>query len=96
MTPDAIANIKRINKLLNDYPPRKKRCYVLVGYVGETIQDADKRLREIYALGFYPFAMLYKSLDANYSYGKEWQKFLRYWCRPAAYKSLKISSWMEL
>jgi hypothetical protein len=31
------------------------RCYTMIGYDGETILDAAKRLERVLALGFLPF-----------------------------------------
>ncbi|MBB6219020.1 radical SAM superfamily enzyme YgiQ (UPF0313 family) [Anaerosolibacter carboniphilus] len=57
------------------------RCYVLMGYKGDTFEKAEKRLIDTIKAGFMPFAMLYKDAD-----GKEdsnWAKFRSLWVRPA-------------
>jgi len=56
------------------------RCYVLIGYEGDTMEDAEKRLREAWAAGFFPFAMLYR--DEKGEVLKEWREFQRLWARP--------------
>ena len=35
-------------------------CYVLIGYPGDTMDAAEKRLLDTYRAGFWPFAMLYR------------------------------------
>jgi hypothetical protein len=60
---------------------RKPNCYVLIGYPGDTFASAEKRLRETWGAGFYPFAMLYR--DDGGSTEHDWRKFQREWVRPA-------------
>jgi hypothetical protein len=55
------------------------RCYVLIGYKGDTIEAAEKRLMETKALGFGPMAMLWRSTTSKPS--REWQHFQRKWAR---------------
>lgn len=62
---------------------RKVMCYALIGYQQDTIARAEARLRQVVEWGGIPFAMLYR--DANNSEpGKEWRRFQKLWCRPAA------------
>ena len=59
----------------------KAKCYVLCGYDGDSFEKAEKRLRDTWAAGFFPFAMLYRN---------EWRKFQRTWTRPQiVYHKLK-------
>jgi len=58
------------------------RCYVLVGYPGDTIEKAEKRLIETMQAGFMPFSMLYR--DSSGKRKKEWIPFCHKWARPAA------------
>ncbi len=55
-------------------------CYVLVGYKGDTFSSAEKRLRQAWAAGCLPFAMLYR--NKNGETDGEWRKFQREWVRP--------------
>ena len=59
---------------------RKPNCYVLIGYQGDTIEKAEKRLHDTWAAGFAPFAMLYR--DESGEVNKEWRQFQRLWARP--------------
>jgi hypothetical protein len=64
------------------------RCYVLIGYPKDTFAAAQKRLDDMLALGFTPFAMLWKPDDDIKSQEKwrpapEWKQFQRRWARPA-------------
>jgi hypothetical protein len=74
--------------LLKDIPTSKKFCYVLIGFGEDTLFKAEKRLRAIWELGFYPFAMLYRGPNGEGHKGKDWRQFQRTWCRPAIYKTL--------
>lgn len=49
-------------------------CYCLIGYEGDTIDAAEKRLRRIVELGAMPQAMLY-----NRRPEREWRRFQREW-----------------
>lgn len=73
--------------LLSDFPQRKKRCYVMIGWC-EPIDIAESRLERVYELGFLPFSQLYQSDDRK-SYSSEWLKLNRKWSRPAAYRPRK-------
>ena len=74
--------------LLSDIPKSKKACYVLIGFKDDTIPKAEQRLREVWNLGFYPFAMLYRGPNGEGHKSREWKRFQRTWCRPAAYKTV--------
>lgn len=60
----------------------KIRCYCLIGYPGDTIGNADLRLRTTYSLGFLPMAMLYRDVQGKTEY--EWRRFQKHWARPAS------------
>jgi hypothetical protein len=59
---------------------RKPNCYVLIGYPGDTFTAAEKRLRDTWAAGFAPYAMLYRNQAGETV--PEWRKFQRLWVRP--------------
>jgi hypothetical protein len=63
------------------------RCYVLVGYPGDSFQEAEHRLRTVMRLGFCPMAMLYR--DHTGVRDAEWRKFQCVWARPAIIYSLQ-------
>ena len=56
-------------------------CYVLIGYPGDTVEAAEKRLRETIDAGFMPFAMLYRNETGEQD--REWMRFKRQWVKPA-------------
>lgn len=55
-------------------------CYVLVGYPGDTFDEATVRLRQTISAGFVPYAMLYRDKTGNIS--SAWRAFQREWCNP--------------
>lgn len=59
---------------------RKPNCYVLIGYPGDTMDKAEKRLRDTWAAGFAPYAMLYRNEAGETD--PAWRKFQRLWIRP--------------
>jgi hypothetical protein len=65
-------------------------CYVLIGYRGDSFEAAEGRLRQAWAAGFWPYAMLYR--DENGVLDTSWHKFQREWVQPAlvAYKLKEV------
>jgi len=82
----ALPDLVKAAYLLRKYFTRvKMRCYVLIGYGDDTPEKAEKRLMQVFDLGFLPFAMLYRNQEGKYPKPEiEWRKFQRTWCRPAA------------
>jgi len=75
--------LERAAAILDGYAIRKLRCYTMVGYDGETIFDAEKRLNRVFGLGFLPFTQLYQP-EARKPYSEDWRHLCRKWARPAA------------
>ncbi len=57
------------------------RCYVLIGYKGDTFELAEERMKTVIGAGFWPMAMLWRSNEGHAD--KSWSKFQRLWVRPA-------------
>jgi hypothetical protein len=66
----------------------KLRCYVMIGYGGETIDQARERLEAVWEAGCMPFAQLYRAPDRKIRYSKEWRNLARTWSRPAAIRAM--------
>jgi len=84
---DTIGALKPLKKAvgkLSFLPRRKLRCYVLIGFQGETIEQAKDRLEQIWEIGCMPFAQLYQPPDKFIEYSEAWKWLNREWCRPAA------------
>jgi hypothetical protein len=86
--PNHFSLLKQTAKILDGIPTSKWRAYVMIGYDGESISVAEKRLSQVYELGFLPFAQLYQGKN-KIIYNKEWRNLNRKWSRPAAYKAKK-------
>jgi hypothetical protein len=88
--PGALPGLERVSDLMGDFSREKKRCYVLIGFNGETPKQAEKRLKTVYKMGFLPMAMLYRSEDemGGQKWGRDWLNLRRTWCRPAVYRKL--------
>lgn len=56
------------------------QCYVLIGYRGDTLEKAEKRLMDTIKAGFMPYAMLYRGEDGERD--PAWAQFQRQWLRP--------------
>jgi len=63
------------------------RCYVLIGFDGETLAAARDRLERVWEIGCLPFAQLYQSPDRYLRYSHAWRNLARTWSRPAATKA---------
>jgi hypothetical protein len=66
----------------------KLRCFVMIGYNEETIQEAEERLKEVWRAGCLPFAQLFQPPDKWIEYSKEWKDLNRNWSRPAITKTI--------
>lgn len=55
-------------------------CYVLIGYPKDTEEKAERRMRDVLALGLMPFAMLWRNDEGKYD--PDWRKFQRLWAAP--------------
>jgi len=91
-TPDDYEPLVNAGKILQDggisKSSRRLYCYVLIGYQGDTMEKAEKRLRDAWKAGFFPYAMLYR--DENGNVQNEWKQFQRLWVRPQlVYHQLK-------
>lgn len=60
----------------------KLYCYVLCGFPRDTLPKANDRCEAVKQLGVTPFAMVWRDESGNKN--KDWGKFQRSWCRPAA------------
>lgn len=65
----------------------KIRCYVLIGYYGETLAQAEWRCQDVLNRGAMPFAQLYDGYMGDDM--KEWKALARKWSRPAIYRHLR-------
>lgn len=60
---------------------KRVRAYVLIGFPGDTLDAADKRLNDTLRLGIVPMAMLWRDRDGETD--AEWRKLRSLWVRPA-------------
>lgn len=83
-TPDDLEPLIEAGKILRAGGISEKShaaaCYVLIGYEGDTMDAADKRLRQTMKAGFLPYAMLYRGEDGKVN--PEWARFQTSWVRP--------------
>ena len=83
-TPDDYEPLIKAGKLLKQvnitYENRKARCYVLIGYPGDTFGDALIRIKQTLDAGFFPFAMLWRNDKGEFK--REWKRFQREWANP--------------
>lgn len=84
-TPDDLEPLQQAGAMLAEagFGGSHNVCaYVLIGMPKDTQEAAEKRLREAWAAGFFPFAMLYR--DDRGEADREWRRFQKSWCRPPA------------
>lgn len=77
--------LRRARAICDGISPEKLHCYVLIGFGGESLDAARRRLEAVYQLGFLPFAQLFRGEKAV-AYVSEWRNLARRWSRPAAYR----------
>lgn len=86
--PDDFKWLVRVRDMFSHVPMRKMRCYTMIGYEGESLAEAERRVERVFELGFMPFTQLYQPPFADVEakiYGADWKAVNRKWCRPAAY-----------
>lgn len=93
-TPDNYEPLRHAGKMLRlaNFTRRHMRCYVLIGFPGDNIDNAKKRLLNTWECGFLPMAMLWKNREGDEN--KDWRKFQRLWARPAITKKIAIEQWI--
>jgi hypothetical protein len=70
--------------LIPDVTRRKKRCFTMIGFDGETVAAAERRLKRVFEMGFLPFAQLYMPPDLKkIHYDQDWLRLAKQWSRPA-------------
>lgn len=83
-TPDDLEYLIEAGKILREggitRASQKARCYVLIGYQGDSFDKAEKRLNETIDAGFFPYSMLYRGQNGETQ--EKWRQFHREWCRP--------------
>lgn len=85
-TPDDLPPLEEASRILRKsewWRLGKARCYVLIGYPGDTITKAEERCKTALRLGYFPFAMFYKDASGRNEKTHEWAQFQRSWTRPA-------------
>ena len=87
-TPLKINAMKKAGAMLRDvgFTRRHMRAYVLVGWPGDSEEDATERCVEVLNAGFIPFAMVYR--DRRGEKPASWVKFQNLWSRPAIIKRI--------
>lgn len=85
---DGIETIASCMELLKpiELPAKRVRSYVMIGFEGETLAEAERRLQAVYRLGALPFSQLYQG-EKKRLYSKEWERLNKLWSRPAAFKA---------
>jgi len=72
------------------FSKRKIRCYCMIGFDGESLEDAEARLLDLYNAGSVPFAQIY---DQKKDVSHEWRKLAKTWSRPAMIKMKYGGAW---
>lgn len=83
-TPDDLEPLRQAGAMLAEAGLRREShcvcAYVLIGYPRDSFPAAEERLRDAWAAGFFPFAMLYR--DQRGVVRRDWAHFQRTWVRP--------------
>ncbi len=85
-TPDDYEPLVEAGRLLRQggisAASHRAACYVLIGYPGDTMEAAERRLTDTWRAGFLPYAMLYRDNTGNTD--GAWRKFQTAWLRPVS------------
>lgn len=84
----ALPGLRRAVHKLSWLPRDKLRCYVLLGFDRETMEQAQARLEAVWEAGCLPFAQLYRDEKDSMQWSKDWRMLARTWSRPAATKAM--------
>jgi hypothetical protein len=97
-TPADIEPLIYAGKLLRDGGIKntsgsRVKCYVLIGYPGDSMEQAERRLIDTWRAGFFPYAMLFRNEKGESN--EDWRQFQRLWVRPQiVYSKLKgVRTW---
>jgi hypothetical protein len=82
-TDDDLPPLERASEMLRraGFTRHKLRCYVLIGFPKDTMEEAERRLKKCLELGFFPMAMVYRDKEGKKD--PKWKPFQRVWTRPA-------------
>ncbi len=83
-TQSGLHHLEAVAELLRctEFRRWQKRCYVLMGFAGETTEQAESRLQAVWDLGFMPFAQFYRG-PGETEKTRDWADLQRVWSRPA-------------
>jgi hypothetical protein len=84
--------LEKAAEILAGIPIEKKRCYTMIGYDDEPLDECEKRIERVYELGFLPFCQLYRPDEGPRNYPAAWRAVQRKWSRPAAYRKVREES----
>lgn len=87
-TKDSLKKLKKAIYNLKGFSRDKIRCFVLIGYGNETLEQAEQRLKEVWEAGAMPFSQLYQPADKYIDYDQDWRDLNRVWSRPAIMKAI--------
>lgn len=87
-TEGAIKPLRKALDKLKWLPRDKLRCYILIAYGADTVEQARNRLEAVWEAGAMPFAQLYQPSDKYIRYSQEWRGLARIWSRPAAMRAV--------
>jgi hypothetical protein len=83
-----LPQLERAARIMEGWSIEKLRCYTMIGYDHETLDEAARRCARVYEIGFLPFCQLYQPIGGPLrAYDDAWRKVHRTWARPAAYRS---------
>lgn len=84
-TPDdydpLVGAVKMLKNVDISFRSHAFRCFVLIGYKGDTMDAAEKRLNQVVNLGLMPMAMLYQK-EKHRKNNDGWVGLQWHWCRP--------------
>jgi hypothetical protein len=82
-TKHSLVRLARAMEKLRFLRRQQKKVYVMCGYKGETIDEAEERCQEVWKIGGTPYVQLYQPPEKDkIIYGKDWNNFRIRWGNP--------------
>ena len=91
-TKGSLKSLKKAVDKLSFLGINKTRCFVMIGYREETVEEAEYRLKSVWDIGCTPHSQLYQPPDKKIRYPQEWMELNRNWSRPAIIRSMMLKN----
>jgi hypothetical protein len=82
-TAGALGPLERAIEKLHYMKHWQRRVFTMIGFNGETLEEAGARCERVWQMGGAPYAQLYQPRDHFIKYDRDWKKLQSAWASPA-------------